>query len=96
MNKFSKVFLSLICAFGMSISLVGCGSSEVTLPGSGTPGVIDKTEWKEYDDILAQAALEEDPVDRALLLHKAEEMLMDTGCVIPMFCHAGITFKKTI
>lgn len=94
MNKFSKAVISLICVLGMSVSLAGCGSSEVSLPGSGTPGVIDKTEWKEYDDLLVLASLEEDPVSRALLLHKAEEMLMDTGCVIPLFWSCGNYLQK--
>lgn len=94
MNKFSKAVISLICVLGMSVSLAGCGSSEVSLPGSGTPGVIDKTEWKEYDDLLVLASLEEDPVSRALLLHKAEEMLMDTGCVIPLFWSCGYYLQK--
>lgn len=84
MNKFSKVIISLICVFTASISLVGCGSSGAALPGSGTPGVIDKTEWEDYDDIIIRAQSESDMHERALLLHKAEDMLMDTGCVIPI------------
>ena len=76
MNKFSKVIISLICVFTASISLVGCGSSGAALPGSGTPGVIDKTEWNDYDDILIRAQAESDMHERALLLHRAEDMLI--------------------
>ena len=94
MKRINKVILSLICAICIGTSLVGCASSDDSIPGSGKAGVIDKTEWKEYDDLLAQAQSESDMTERALLLHKAEEMLMDTGCVIPIIWSQSYSLIK--
>ena len=94
MKRFSKVFISLICALCIGTSLAGCASSGDSLPGSGKAGVIDKTQWKEYDDLLVQAQSESDMTERALLLHKAEDMLMDTGCVIPIIWSQSYSLIK--
>ena len=94
MKRFSKVFISLICVICLGTSLTGCASSGNVLPGSGKAGEIDKTEWKEYDELLAQAQAESDMTERALLLHKAEDMLMDTGCMIPLFWSQAYSLIK--
>ena len=42
-------------------------------------------EWSGYDELIRQIKSETDFAKRAELMHQAEDMLMETGAVIPLF-----------
>lgn len=49
----------------------------------------DGLTWAEaYDECIAQIKAETDQVRRFELMHKAEDMLMQTGALVPIYCYA--------
>ena len=40
--------------------------------------------WSAYDELIAEIKAETDPAAREALMHEAEDMLMDTGAVVPI------------
>lgn len=93
-----KVFAVILIA-SMLFALDGCAAqSEDSSVGTGVPGEVDKIDWSGYDALLEQSGKEPDAEARSLLLHRAEEMLMDSGAVIPYafnseyyLCRSNIT-----
>ena len=43
-----------------------------------------KAEWSAYDSLIQDIKAEVNPIKREQMLHKAEDMLMSTYCVIPL------------
>ena len=41
-------------------------------------------DWSAYDALIADIKAETDPAAREALMHEAEDMLMDTGAVMPI------------
>ena len=71
------------------LSLCACRNADRSvIPGTGVPGVPGVPEWDAYDSLLKEASVEADVEKRSLLMHQAEDMLMDTGAVIPLY-HAS-------
>ena len=87
MKKSIRIFLNIILSIVLAAVLTGCAASDRNGlgAGTGTPGVVEKIDWSGYDRLLDEAAAETDMEKRSLLLHQAEDMLMDTGAVIPLF-----------
>ena len=50
--------------------------------------------WGEYDALIAQIKSETDFAKRAELMHKAEDILMATNCVIPIYYYNDIYMMK--
>lgn len=67
------------------LMLTGCAGQTSSLPGTGAADEVEFLEWQSYDDKMHQAAMETDHTARALLLHEAEDQLMDSGAMIPLF-----------
>ncbi|MDO4939908.1 MAG: ABC transporter substrate-binding protein [Lachnospiraceae bacterium] len=84
MKLISKKIISIALAGVLAVSLSACGDSSAGLPGTGTDGVVEKINWSGYDELLDKSMNETDPVKRALLLHEAEDMLLDTGAIGPI------------
>ncbi len=55
---------------------------------------IDGIAWNEYDELIASVKAESDPDAREELLHKAEDMLMGTECVAPLFGYRDAYLMK--
>lgn len=49
------------------------------------PGSTAAPVWDHYDELISQIYVETDPVAREALMHEAEDMLMDTGAVLPIY-----------
>jgi peptide/nickel transport system substrate-binding protein/oligopeptide transport system substrate-binding protein len=52
------------------------------------------TEWSKYDDLIKQIKSETDFAKRTELMHQAEDILMSTGCVIPIYYYNDIFMQK--
>jgi len=50
--------------------------------------------WGEYDELIAQIKSETDFAKRTELMHKAEDILMATNCVIPIYYYNDIYLQK--
>lgn len=46
---------------------------------------VEKLDWTEFDDLIKQSKTETDFVKREAILHKAEDILMDSGAICPIY-----------
>ena len=51
--------------------------------------------WAEYDQLIADIKASTDFAARAELMHKAEDMLMDTGAVLPIYYYNDVYMAKS-
>ena len=51
-------------------------------------------DWEEYDALIAQIKAETDMAEREALMHQAEDILMDTGAVIPIYYYNDVYLQK--
>ena len=70
-----KKLLAVLLAAMMILS---CLSAALADAGS-------EPDWSEYDKLIENAKLETDLALREDMLHHAEELLMDTGAVLPLY-----------
>lgn len=52
-------------------------------------------DWAQYDAIIEQIRSETDYAKRVELMHKAEDILMSNGCVIPIYYYNDIYMQKS-
>lgn len=52
-------------------------------------------DWTEYDKLIDEINNDADFADRAVKLHKAEDMLMATGAVIPIYYYNDLYLENT-
>ncbi len=51
-------------------------------------------EWQAYNDLIAQIKVETDTVKREAMMHEAEDMLMETGAIVPLYYYNDIYMQK--
>ena len=105
MKRFTAVSLALVLAMG---SLTACGSNETANGGSdvategattstevATDGdVVNPAEWAEYDALIAEIKSTTDYANREALMHQAEDMLMETGAILPLYYYNDIYMQR--
>lgn len=52
-------------------------------------------DWSQYDSLVKEIKNDDDLADRAKKLHQAEDILMGTGAVIPIYYYNDIYLQKT-
>ena len=50
--------------------------------------------WEEYDTLIAEIKASTDFVEREALMHQAEDMLMGTGAIVPLYYYNDIFMKR--
>ena len=80
-----KKLLSLVLALVM---LMVCAAPALADEGS-------EPDWTEYDALVAEIKSTTDFVEREALLHKAEEMLMATYAVVPLYYYNDLYMQKS-
>ena len=50
--------------------------------------------WDAYDALVKRIKTETDKEKRAALMHKSEDMLMATGCVVPLYYYNDVYLQK--
>ena len=50
--------------------------------------------WEEYDALIAEIKASTDFVEREALMHQAEDMLMGTGAIVPLYYYNDIFMKR--
>ncbi len=107
MKKISFIVLLLVFA----VSLAACTSAEAvkdvdfsaveaySMDLSGIEGyddVVENGTWAEtYDQIIEYARLETDEAVRNELYHAAEDLLMSTGTIVPLYYYTDIFMAST-
>lgn len=57
----------------------------------GYDTVVENGTWAQtYDVIIAAVKAESDPAKRFALMHEAEDLLMSTGCIVPIYYYTDI------
>jgi len=105
MKKLIALVLTLLLVF----SLAACGGKDTPAPSGGNEGgeeIPDAAQlvsdafidplgaWSQYDELIAQIKAETDFAHRTELMHQAEDILMATNCVIPIYYYNDIYLQK--
>ena len=101
MKKLTALVLALVLCFG----LVACGgntstpsSTPASTPSSAATVDEDFVDpvngWAEYDALIDEIRTCTDTAKRAELMHQAEDMLMDTGALLPLYFYTDIYLQK--
>ena len=85
------VALTLVAA--MALGMTACGSksegkistNDTSANGTSHTAVSAGVDWTGYDELVESIRTEADLAKRAEMMHQAEDMLMDTWCVIPLY-----------
>lgn len=98
MKKLCAISLALVLALG---TLTACGSepapsapSNVENQNDNNADVVDPAKWTEYDNLINEIRTTTDYVEREALMHKAEDMLMETGAILPLYYYNDIYMQK--
>lgn len=68
-----------------------------SLASCATGNGVEQLPWNEYDALIEKVVNESDPVRRDVLLHLAEDMLMETECILPVYdCIDGYLLKTNV
>ena len=91
-----KKVVALLLSLAMVSSLVACGGgSSNTNTDKETTTEGSAPEWKDYDERIAQIRKETDLAKREALMHEAEDELMDTWAVVPLYYYNDVYLQKT-
>lgn len=93
-----KRVVALMLSLAMVSSLVACGGgSSNTNTDKETKETTEGSapEWKDYDERIAQIRKETDLAKREALMHEAEDELMDTWAVVPLYYYNDVYLQKT-
>ena len=85
------VALTLVAA--MALGMTACGSksegkistNDTSANGTSHTAVSAGVDWTSYDELVDSIRTEADLAKRGEMMHQAEDMLMDTWCVIPLY-----------
>ena len=103
-----KKFLALFLALVMVLALAACGAGNNGEPATEVvdeeiPDAVELVsaafidplaDWSQYDALIAQIKAETDFAKRTELMHPAEDILMATNCVIPIYYYNDIYLMK--
>ena len=95
-----KKTLAMVLTLAMMFSLFAFGGSAAFADGEDaaalvSPDFIDPIkDWAKYDELIAQIKAETNFAARASLMHQAENILMATNCVIPIYYYNDIYMQK--
>ena len=107
MKKLTALLLALVMCFGLVACGGQTASTETTAPAAeATEPAAQETEavesnfvdpvngWDTYDVLIEQIRTCTDPVERIDLMHQAEDILMDTGALLPLYFYTDIYLQK--
>lgn len=104
-----KKLIALLLASAMCAGLLaGCGggNKETTAPATDAPtqtdaavpegvGTIDPVnDWQQYNDLIAEIKTTTDMAARVELMHQAEDMLMSTNALVPLYYYNDLYMQK--
>ena len=93
MKKLFTLLLAVVMVFSVaSVGVIAYADDAADLV---SPAFIDPlTQWGQYDELIAQIKAETDFAKRTELMHQAEDILMATNCVIPIYYYNDIYLQK--
>ena len=82
-KKRLSLLLALVMAFTLFAGL-----------GAHVQAEVEKFDWKEFDNLIKQSKTETDFAAREGILHQAEDILMDTGAICPLYYYNDVFMAK--
>ena len=82
------VALTLVAAMTLGMTACGSKSDNTTKNNTNDTAKAEQTstvDWSEYDALVDSIRTETDLAKRADMMHQAEDMLMDTWCIVPLY-----------
>ena len=67
--------------------IIACAAPALAAEGA-------EPDWTGYDELIAKIKASTDFVEREALMHQAEDMLMDTGCIVPIYYYNDVYMQK--
>lgn len=85
-----------VIAFGIAAAIAASmATTAFAAEAQLSDALIDPiTDWSQYDELIAQIKAETDMDTRTELMHEAEDILMSTYCVIPLYYYNDIYMQK--
>ncbi len=77
----------LLAALLAMMMLLACVSAALADEGS-------EPDWTEYDKLIAEVKAETDFEAREAKMHQAEDILMGTGCIVPIYYYNDLYMQK--
>ena len=106
MKKLTALLLALVMCFSMvacggqstststSTSTAASESASQTTEAVETDFIDPVNDWGVYDDLIDQIRTCTDLAERAELMHQAEDILMDTGAILPLYFYTDLYLQK--
>ena len=79
MKKLLALLLAAMMVMGIASAFADAGS---------------EPDWTEYDNLIATIKATTDFEERAKLMHQAEDILMDTGAIVPIYYYNDVYMAK--
>lgn len=103
MKRFTAISLALVLALG---TLTACGGSEEPADNSvateseavtvvDDENAVDPADWAAYDALIAEVKSTTDYAEREAKMHEAEDILMETGAICPIYYYNDIYMQKS-
>ena len=85
-----------VIAFGLAaVMAASMATTAFAAEAQLSDALIDPiADWSQYDELIAQIKAETDMEKRTELMHEAEDILMATYCVIPLYYYNDIYMQK--
>ena len=58
-------------------------------------GAVDPLNWSEYNDLIKEIKSTTDFTEREAMMHRAEDILMETGAILPLYYYNDIYMQKS-
>ena len=110
MKKFTAVSMALVLSFGILTGCGGdnntstppsSDNSQAAGDNSQASGLdiseenaVDPHNWGTYDSLISEIRTTTDFVEREALMHQAEDMLMETGALLPLYYYNDVYMQK--
>lgn len=78
----------LLSALLVMMMLVACMAPALADEGS-------EPDWTHYDELIAEIKSTTDVVAREALMHEAEDMLMETGAILPIYYYNDLYMQDS-
>ena len=91
MKKLFTLLLAVVMVFSVAAPVAFADAAEDLVSDAFIDPV---TEWSQYDELIAQIKAETDFAKRTELMHQAEDILMATYCVIPIYYYNDQYMQK--
>lgn len=97
-----KLLVTALIA-SMSFSVIGCGSSDsesttaadtAVETDATEEAVVSAPEWDVFDNLIQEIKAATDLEAREALMHDAEDMLMDTGAILPLYYYNDVFMAR--